>query len=308
MDKGWIAKPTPQPFEFVAKRFGLVQKQKVRMIDDFSICGVNGAFGLTEKLRVQSVDELSSYLALIMNNPGFSSNLKLVGRTYDLKSAYKQFGVDVFHASHCRVGVKQPGGGVAKFAIHALPFGATGSVAAFLRIAASISYIAIVGLEIILTNFFDDFTVVCEEGECKSVDFYLTGLFKLLGLEYAAEGDKAPPFSELFGSLGILFNLACIHQGSFTLEHTERRKEELLGTLDELLHADICNTKDLEKLHGRLVWFGSFVFGRQMNVSLRTLNKYAHGAGRRVKLKQELTETLLVVCLQKFANPFRTLG
>ena len=295
MDKGWIAKPTPQPFEFVAKRFGLVQKQKVRMIDDFSICGVNGAFGLTEKLRVQSVDELSSYLALIMNNPGFSSNLKLVGRTYDLKSAYKQFGVDVFHASHCRVGVKQPGGGVAKFAIHALPFGATGSVAAFLRIAASISYIAIVGLEIILTNFFDDFTVVCEEGECKSVDFYLTGLFKLLGLEYAAEGDKAPPFSELFGSLGILFNLSCIHQGSFTLEHTERRKEELLGTLDELLHADVCNTKDLEKLHGRLVWFGSFVFGRQMNVSLRTLNKYAHGAGKRVMLNQELMDALVVV-------------
>ena len=295
VDKGWIAKPTPQPFEFVAKRFGLVQKQKVRMIDDFSICGVNGAFGLTEKLRVQSVDELSSYLALIMNNPGFSSNLKLVGRTYDLKSAYKQFGVDVFHASHCRVGVKQPGGGVAKFAIHALPFGATGSVAAFLRIAASISYIAIVGLEIILTNFFDDFTVVCEEGECKSVDFYLTGLFKLLGLEYAAEGDKAPPFSELFGSLGILFNLSCIHQGSFTLEHTERRKEELLGTLDELLHADVCNTKDLEKLHGRLVWFGSFVFGRQMNVSLRTLNKYAHGAGKRVMLNQELMDALVVV-------------
>ena len=157
LGKGWIARPTHQPFEFIAKRFGLTQKQKVRMIDDFTVCGVNGAFGLTEKLRVQSVDELSSYLALIMNSPGFSSSLKLVGRTYDLKSAYKQFGVDTYHASHCRVGVKQPGGGVARFAVHALPFGATGSVAAFLRIAASISYIAIVGLEIILTNFFDDF-------------------------------------------------------------------------------------------------------------------------------------------------------
>ena len=143
------------------------------------------------------------------------------------------------------------------------------------------------------SNFFDDFTVVCEEGECKSVDFYLTGLFKLLGLEYAAEGDKAPPFSELFGSLGILFNLACIHQVSFTLEHTERCKEELLSTLDDLLQADICNTKDLEKLRGRLVWFGSFVFGRQMNVSLRTLNKYAHGAGRRVKQTQELNDTFV---------------
>ncbi len=70
------------------------------MIDDFSICGVNGAFGLTEKLRVQSVDKLSLYLALLMNDPGFSSQLQVVGRTYDLKAAYKQFGVDKFHSDH----------------------------------------------------------------------------------------------------------------------------------------------------------------------------------------------------------------
>ena len=106
------------------------------------------------------------------------------------------------------MGVKCPGGGVKKFSVNALPFGATGSVAAFLRIAASVSYIATVGLEIILTNFFDDFTVVCEEKEIESVDFCLTGLFKILGLDYAAEGDKAPPFSAEFGSLGILFNLS----------------------------------------------------------------------------------------------------
>ena len=48
----------------------------MRMIDDFTICAVNGAFGLKEKLRVQSVDELSSYVALVMNNKGFSSNLR----------------------------------------------------------------------------------------------------------------------------------------------------------------------------------------------------------------------------------------
>ena len=202
-DRGWISEPEPQPFEFVAKRFGLVQKNKVGMIDDFTICGVNGAFGLKEKLRVQSVDELSSYLALVISDPGFSPKLNIVGRTYDLKSAYKQFGVDVYHSNHCRVGVKSPEGKVRKFAINALPFGATGSVAAFLRIAASVSYIALAGPQIVLTNFFDDFTVVCDAEECKSVDFYLTGLFRLLGLEYAAEGDKAPPFSDSFGSPGF---------------------------------------------------------------------------------------------------------
>ena len=66
----------------------------------------------------------------------------------------------MFHSNHCRVGVKSPGGGVNKFSITVLPFGATGSVVAFLRTAASVSYIALVGLQIIITNFFDDFTVV----------------------------------------------------------------------------------------------------------------------------------------------------
>ena len=103
LDRGWISEWQPQPGEFVAKRFGLAQKDKVRMIDDFTICGVNGALGLREKLRVQSVDELSAYLALVMNNKGFSSKLNIVGRTYDLKSASKQFGVDVsFQSLSCR--------------------------------------------------------------------------------------------------------------------------------------------------------------------------------------------------------------
>ena len=295
LERGWISEPKSQPFEFVAKRFGLVQKNKVRMIDDFTICGVNGAFGLKEKLRVQSVDELSSYLALVMNDPGFPAKLNLVGRTYDLKSAYKQFGLDVFHSNHCRVGVKSPGGNVRKFSVNALPFGATGSVAAFLRIAASVSYIALVGLQVVLTNFFDDFTVVCDAEECKSVDFYLTGLFKLLGLEYASEGDKAPPFSDSFGSLGILFNLTRIRDGFFTLEHTDRRREELLASVDEIMKFDHCRTKDLEKLHGRLVWFGSFVFGRQMNVALRTLNRFAHSQSKSVALSDELEATLTAI-------------
>ena len=211
LDKGWLALPADVPFFFVAKRFGLVQKEKIRMIDDFSVCGINSAYGLTEKLRVQAVDELASFLALLLNHPAHSTLPQVVGRTYDLKSAYKQFGVDEFHHKHCRIGVRSPNGSVSQLSVGALPFGATGSVASFLRIAASVSFIAMTGLDIVLTNFFDDFTVLCSEHEKKNVDFYLTGLFKILGLSYASEGDKAPPFSAVFGSLGMLFKHSGAH-------------------------------------------------------------------------------------------------
>ena len=50
--------------------------------------------------------------------------------------------------------------------------------------------------------------------------------------------------------------------------------------------------KDLERLHGRLVWFGSFVFGRQMNISLRLLNKHASLRSRSVAVSGDLKDAL----------------
>ena len=112
---------------------------------------------MTEKLRVQSVDELCSYLSLLLDDDSCDKSDSIVGRTFDLKSAYKQFGVDAFHAENCGIAVKQPGGGVKTFFVRAL-FGATGSVAAFLRIAAcSIAFIGLHALDIILYDCMDKF-------------------------------------------------------------------------------------------------------------------------------------------------------
>ena len=131
VERGWLL-PSDNCGEcFIAKRFPVPQKDKVRLVDDFSICGVNGAYGLWEKLRVQAVDELCSYLAYMLDNGGDGVVPKLTGRTYDLKSAYKQFGVDPWHADRLKIAVKKPTGGVGIFSAAALLFGATGSVSSF---------------------------------------------------------------------------------------------------------------------------------------------------------------------------------
>ena len=292
LSRGWLSEEKPQQLKFVAKRFGLQQKSKVRMIDDFSVCGVNGAFGLREKLRVQAVDELTSYLAILLDESQTESPPKLVGRTFDLKSAYKQFGVDDFHSHHCFVGVKNPKGGVSQLAVKALPFGATGSVAAFLRISACVCYIGVRALDLIWTAYFDDFTAVCSEEEAINVEFYVTSLFKLLGLSYASEGDKAPPFGTSFTSLGLVFDLSNFPSGSFRLRHTDGRKSELLQSTLDLSKLNTCDSKILERLHGRLVWFGSFVFGRQLNLHLKCVNRYATKKARNVRLDEDLLVAL----------------
>lgn len=151
VDNGWLAEgPSPDlDHHFIAKRFPIQQKDKTRLIDDFSICGVNSAFGMTEKLRVDAIDEIVAGISVLLDSHEFGTRSKgLLGRTFDLKSAYKQFGMDTAHAERLRIAVKRPGGGIGYFRVLALPFGATGSVAAFLRVSAAIAYVGTKGLSI----------------------------------------------------------------------------------------------------------------------------------------------------------------
>ena len=120
-------------------------------------------------------------------------------RTYDLVSAYKQFGVCPSDVETLRIAVKVPGEREFRlYKVLALRFGAVASVAAFLRIARSIVHIAREGLRVPITSFFDDFTALAVESGAESTNFAVTGLFKLLGVQYAREGPKAPTLLRSF--------------------------------------------------------------------------------------------------------------
>eukprot|EP00435_Cladocopium_sp_Y103_P062039 s153_g23.t1 len=201
VSQGWLTPAVHSTPECIAKRFPLPQANKVRLIDDFSVNGVNGAYGLREKLRVQSVDELCSYIAYMMDHTSDSDFPSLVGRTFDLKHAYRQFGVDEYHHELLKIAVKKPGSTYALFNVGALPFGAVGSVSAFLRISSCLSFIGTVGLSLIWTAFFDDFTAVGDEHETENLTFCVGALFRMLGVWFADSGDKAPPFTNFFSLL-----------------------------------------------------------------------------------------------------------
>ena len=111
----------------VAERFAIQQGAKLRLIDDLSAAGVNQTVGLGEKLRVESVDELAAGLLSVLSRGPKPLCDDLVGRTLDLKSAYKQFAVDKEHQERLRIAQKHPDGSVRFFAVQALPCGATAS-------------------------------------------------------------------------------------------------------------------------------------------------------------------------------------
>ena len=252
VQKGWLGVSDGSSECVIAKRFPLVEGSKVRLIDDFSICGANSAYGMTEKLRVQSIDELRAYLAYILDSTEGAACPALVGRTFDLKHAYKQFGVDEWRSKFLNIAARKPGGSYGLFKVYALPFGASGSVTSFLRVACSIAYIGTYGLDITWTSFFDDFTVLCTQEEADNVGWYVESLFKLLGVEYAATGDKAPPFQSAFKSLGLIIDVSTVTSGTFSIQHTSKRRDELLNSLCSILKAAAAAPKELERLHGRL--------------------------------------------------------
>ena len=99
--------------------------------------------GLKEKFKLHSVDQLASMIAYSFGLSG-ARHPPLLGRTYDLKSAYKQFPVCCEDRNLLRVAVNEPGVDQPRImGVNVLPFGAVGSVAAFLRISVAIWYVGV---------------------------------------------------------------------------------------------------------------------------------------------------------------------
>ena len=63
---------------------------------------------MSERLRVHAIDELTSYIAWCLTNLTESSMDEVVGKTYDLKGAYKQYGVRKFDRDLLRLVVWDP--------------------------------------------------------------------------------------------------------------------------------------------------------------------------------------------------------
>ena len=96
------------------------------------------------------------------------------------------------------------------------------------------------------------------------------------------------PFNLYSNHWGLEFSLRSLQHGYFMLQHTESRRSELVSAIDGLLAAQRTTAKELERLHGRLVWFNSFVFGRLMNHAVKIISTNCHSNSKYVSCGTEL--------------------
>ena len=94
VELGWASGPldvTDLPEDaIVSRRFGLRQPGKIRLIDDLSASNVNQTVQCAESPKPQSIDFVAALLLTILKSSG---GAKIKGRSFDLKSAYKQLAI-----------------------------------------------------------------------------------------------------------------------------------------------------------------------------------------------------------------------
>eukprot|EP00438_Fugacium_kawagutii_P036418 Skav228951 [mRNA] locus=scaffold2816:14273:15415:- [translate_table: standard] len=189
------------------------------------------------------------------------------------------------------------------FGLNALPFGATGSVAGFLRISAALFFILSKGLRIWSSAFFDDFPTLASAELSAFTDQHVAMLFDLLGIDFAREGKKSTEFGASMKALGLVFDLSGFSTGKVLIKHTDERKAELMERIDEILANDSLSPKEAESLRGRLHWYESFLFGRTANLAIHTIGKRISSPKWITSLDRELASSLRMLKDRVLSGP-----
>ena len=272
----------------ISKRFGLQQGSKTRLIDNMSGSNVSAGVQVCETPQPHSTDILAC-LALQCMDTFPRSNF--VGRSYDLKSAYRQSGLsrealmDSFVAfSSPEAEADQSGRGncsqhgICLYRLLALPFGATRSVHSFLRVVHSVWAIRYC-LGFLWSCYFDDFPVLAKSEEAEVLSSHIPRLFELLGWLFADTGSKAIGFAESFSSLGVQVDLTHFTSGRVEFTNTPARKEELTAAITTVLEERTLSTKEAQRLRGRMQFASGQLFGRTSRLLLKALDEHIE-AGR----------------------------
>ena len=257
----------------VSRRFGLRQPGKIRLIDDLSASNVNQTVQCSESPKPQSIDFVAALLLTILKSGG---GAKIKGRSFDLKSAYKQLAIAESSLQFAFVAVYNPRKKRAEvYQLLATPFGATRSVYSFLRISHAIWFTGVKALKLMWSVFFDDYVVFSQESHVNNTEATVELLFKLLGWKFAVDGDKAVCFGEEFSALGVRINLKHAHQGQINFINTEKRIKELSEAIIGIIEKGRMTVLESQKLRGRMQFADGQIFGRLGKLCMKAITNHA---------------------------------
>eukprot|EP00439_Symbiodinium_sp_Y106_P000371 s10188_g1.t1 len=241
----------------LTRRFGVIQGE------------VDGV----PKVTVHTLDVVagmvSSWLARAKEQ---NVKAELAAKTWDLKAAYKQlplsdaaFDRDSFFVIF-DPRTREP----AVFKQRALPFGSRASVTAFIRSALGVWTVAVKLLFLVWSVYFDDYLSIARGSEAKHVDLVISVFFRLLGWRVSA--DKLLPYATCCKVLGIELDVSNAIRGFCLLKNTQKRRNEIVASLEQVLETGRIDAATLERLRGRAQFASGQLFGRLARQALHCLS------------------------------------
>eukprot|EP00438_Fugacium_kawagutii_P025712 Skav210468 [mRNA] locus=scaffold737:33999:35231:+ [translate_table: standard] len=217
---------------------------------------------------------------------------QVVGRTFDMKSAYKQLALADSSLWASYVAIFNPETRSPEiYQLLAAPFGATRSVYSFLRVASGIWHLGAKALDLAWTVFFDDFVVMTSSELSSNTTSTVSLFFKLLGWVIAEDGSKASDFAKDMTALGTCVNFSKSSEGCIAFSNTEKRVHELVTAITSFLDSGAMTVVEAQRLRGRMQFADGQLFGRVGSLCMRAITQHAfeNGGG---KLKDDSCRAL----------------
>ena len=117
---------------------------------------------------------------------------------------------------------------------------------------------------------FDDYLSIARGSEAKHVDLVISVFFRLLGWRVSA--DKLLPYATCCKVLGIELDVGNAIRGFCLLRNTEKRRNEIVASLEHVLATGRIDAATLERLRGRAQFASGQLFGRLARQALHCLS------------------------------------
>ena len=228
------------------------------------------------KLTVQyRPEEYNRYEAKLHESFGDVGGRALRGKTWDLRSAYRQLARHPADAPFTIVGVWCPRAGRVEFYEQVvLAFGAASSFSNFCLVARALWTLMTALLGVCCGQYVDDFPVVEVAPLAGHLQKVLDRFFALLGWPTKQEGE----FDGVFAALGVEFDLRPAVSGRVLVKNTAKRVREIVARIAAVLAGRELTRAEARNLRGRLHHACGQTFGRCGAASFRLLGLVADGS------------------------------
>ena len=169
--------------------------------------------------------------------------------------------------------------------MHSMPFGAVASVHAFLRCSEALKFLGRSHLLLVMTSYFDDFTVLTWQTTAHHTTLVVEAFFQQMGWTVSPEPKKNSPFSEVFDTLGVRFDLSRQEEGIITVGNTPTRIAELTQALKDVLQTGRLSFEQAQSLRGRLLFAERHLWGRNSRQAVIALGDVPPGHSDEAQLQ-----------------------